>query len=885
MRENLLIASKLCIPPVRSRLLLRPRLNIVLDQAAPVVLTLVSAPAGFGKSGLLTTWARGQSHPVAWVSLDIHDNDPVRFWNYLLSALEARVVGLAKASLAMLRAPRQLPIQAVLTPLINRLIEHDETITLILDDYHTITQGDIHDALAWLLEQLPATCHVIIATRTEPPLPLERWRAHGQLCELRAAELRFTREEIAAWFEMMGLTLTEQTLHQCEARTEGWIAGLQLVTLMLRESSDPRAVLDRLSGGQRHIMDYLLSEVLEHQPDERVRFLLDTTILKSLCGPLCDAVTERQQSQAMLEELEAANLFLFPLDTERRWYRYHQLFAEALSARLRRDAPERISTLHRRACRWFMAQGLIGDAIDHALAGDDFAQALHLVESAAPVLAGHGELATLEGWLAALPKELSRTRPRICAMHAWVRLSHGQLEAAAHWLALATEAVSHSPKDVVAQGEVAVVAAGLAAYRADIGAVVSQAQQALDCLPEAHGLRSMAALALAGQHVISGQVAEAAQAFDAVVRMSRATESVFAEVYASYQGAEARMLQGKLHEAAAVYREIERTATLPSGQQLPLVGFAYIGLGELQREWNMLDAAETLLTKGVALVQQVGELAAADGLIAIARIQQARGQYDVALRTLEDAVRLVEQQAVPEARHLIGCYKARCWLSCGDHDRVKRWMREASVGVATLSAPVAELTLLTLARAELAFGQFTAALRRLIPLKEPAFEAGRMVNVMQLLVLQALAYAGQGRMQRALTALGSALALAEAEGFMRLFLDEGAPLAALLVKLRAAHSALNAPGGQTSGYLDKLLAAFESELGGAQALPAPLEPLSAREQQVLRHIAMGASNKQIAQALEIAPSTVKWYVNGIFGKLQVTSRTQAVARAREVGLL
>jgi LuxR family maltose regulon positive regulatory protein len=405
-------------------------------------------------------------------------------------------------------------------------------------------------------------------------------------------------------------------------------------------------------------------------------------------------------------------------------------------------------------------------------------------------------------------------------------------------------------------------------------------------LPENHALRNIAAFALAGQHVLSGQVMKAARAFEEVARTSRQAGDIFATVYSLYHEAEALTAQGRLHEAATVYGETKQAATLPGGRVLPLAGFGDIGLGELRREWNDLDTAETLLRRGMVAVRPVGELAAIDGFIALARVQQAKGLGEAALNSLDTALQLVRHRGAFEPQHVIDCHRARFWLMQGHLDLVKRWMVKAETAISALPVPVAEPIALNLARAALALQKPAVALRRLGPLREPALKAGRIVNLLQILALQALAHEAQGRNRLALTSLSSALAFAEPGGFVRLFVDEGAALVPLLIKLRSAREL--EPGryvGWSPDYLDKLLSAYASETPTIGGPTAAFEPLSAREQEVLRHIALGASNKQIAKALDIAPSTVKWYVQAIFGKLQVTSRTQAVARARESGLL
>lgn len=883
--DEVLIATKLRAPAVRSQVMPRPSLMQQLDDASQRVLTLVAAPAGFGKTSLLNTWRQERDKPVAWVSLDAGDNDPVRFWTYTLTALEEQCEGAVELALAMLRAPQLPPMQALLASVVNALNQNPQALTLVLDDYHLITHEAIHEALAWFLEQLPPTFHFIIASRSDPPLPLARWRARASLLELRAPELRFAREEVSSFLtEVQALSLEPTELRQLEERTEGWPAGLQLAALSLKGSADPGLLIAKLSGSQRHILDYLLEEVLEHQPPERREFLLTTSILRTFCASLCDAVSGREDSQAVLEQLEADNLFLVPLDEDRRWYRYHHLFAEALAARLEQQDPKKLAEVHGRASRWFEAHGWMSDAARHALAFGEAERAASLVAAEAPVLLKRGETETLERWLRSLPEEVIAANPRLCAVHAWVLLFKGEFDKADARL---EQAAAQEPDDDVVRGEVLAVRAFIIGLRMRPEEAFALSREALELLPEDHMLRDLAVMTLASEDIFSGHPEKAAEAFSHAAQLSRQQGNRFGTVFALYQAAEATMLQGKLRQAAEIYREAERAATLPSGQALPIIGMAWIGLGEVHREWNKLEEAERYFTEGIKLCAQTGELTASDGLGWLARLRHAKGEHDKALDTLEEVARVLESMDTPEVRHAVAWNKARLWVWQGHLDVAAHWKKEVEHEADTLLIHVGEQVHLTLARVELAQGKPSAALSRLERLRPPALEAKRMISVLSIMLLQALALEAQGKTHKALELLSSALTFAEPEGFVRLFADEGASVAALLVKLRAAREV--EPGifaGWTPTYLDALLDAFDEEaLALDGELPEEVEALSERELEVLRHIAVGGSNKQVAKALDIAPSTVKWYVNTIFGKLQVKSRTQAVARARELGML
>ena len=879
-----LLATKLRAPPLRTQLLARPALTRSLEEARPGVLTLVCAPAGFGKTALVTAWCRGHEPPAAYLSLDAEDDDPVRFWTYLLLAVDCCLPGVAAVPLEILRRPNPPPAQAVLTPLVNALSARAEPLTLVLDDFHVIHETAIHEALAWLLEQLPESAHVVIASRTEPPLPLSRLRARGQLFELRAPELRFTDTEADAFLnELMGLRLGPVETRQLVERTEGWIAGLQLAALSLRGHDDPASFVNELTGSQRHVFDYLIEEVLEHQPSNVARFLLDTCILRRLCGALCDAVTERSDGQATLEAIEAANLFLFPLDGERRWYRYHQLFAEALRARAQQHDPEDVRARHRRASRWLEAHDFLDDAARHALDAGDSERAARLVAARAPALIRHGEGVTLLRWLSALPEEAVAADPRLCVHFAWGLFFQGHIVESDAWLA---RAHAHAPQEQLVRGEIAAMSAFLSVLRLEQDVSFRLAREALELLPDEHPLLDMVAMTLAMEHVYAGRPAEAGASFERAARLARRRGNRFALVCSIGQVGDALAQQGRLHLAAQSYQEAERAGRLPGGESLPIVGLASVGLGEVLREWNRLDEAEEILTRGIALCRQSGELATYDGLFSLARVQHAKSAFDAAFDTLDEVGELIARLEARDLEHLVGLHRARFHLLQGRLEATLPWRGEAQRVADSLLVPVAELVHLTLARIELARRDPGAALRRLERLREPAVEARRLTGLLQILSLQAVAQAERGRERRAFACLGSALALAEPDGFVRIFADEGTPLLQLLLRLRAASEA--EPGafeGWTLPYLETLLTAFPADDLPAPATPDGPEALTDREREVLRAVALGASNKQIAKSLGIAPSTVKWYVSQVFAKLAVRSRTQAVARAREHGLL
>ena len=894
-----LLTTKLYAPQARPDLVPRPRLGERLEEATASKLILVSAPAGYGKTTLLSEWrARrlGDGYPVAWVSLDGGDNDPARFLSYLVAALRTVEAGVGEAVLASLRSPHPPPVEPVVTALINDLlaaIPHD--FALVLDDYHAVEAKPIHDAVAFLLEHLPPRMHLAIASRADPPLPLARLRARGQLTELRAADLRFVPEEAARFLrDAMGLDLSPAHVESLERRTEGWIAGLQLAALSMRDGEDPSGFIEAFTGTNRHVLDYLADEVLERQP-ERVRsFLLQTSILDRLSGPLCDAVTGRGDGQAMLEELEHANLFAVPLDADRRWYRYHHLFSDFLRDRLRRTRPEHVPGLHRRAARWYEDHGSVSEAMGHALAAEDFERAARLVEQNRVAMITRDELNTLSAWLKALPDELVRSRPPLCLAYAWVLVLTGQVNAVEPWLRDAERALDASgaqPEERArVLGEVTAARVEVARMRGDVTRAVELSHRALEILPDDHVLlRSVVALNLGSAYWIRGDVAAASRASSEAASLSQEAGNVYITLVALRGLALVQAAQGRLREAAETYRRAQRLAAERGEKFLPAAGYAHVGMGELLYEWNDLEAAERHLREGIELGERGGPaIMLIDGYVALSRVMLARGGADAALGTLQKAQELVRTHNITLLVAKLAAHLARLSLAKGDVEAAARWARGSAAGVDDGPGFQREFERITLARVLIAQHRPGEALGLLERLLEPAQADGRMGSAIEALALRALALQAGGDTAEAVNVLARALSLAEPEGYVRVFADEGAPMAALLQRVLEAQKrgrVATPPGTQ---YVSRLLAA----LGAASAPPiprgragAPVEPLSERELEVLGLIASGMSNRQIARKLFVSLSTVKTHINNVYRKLEVRTRTQAVARAGELDLL
>jgi len=954
-----ILATKLYIPPPRTNVVLRPRLIERLNEGLDRKLTLISAPAGFGKTTLVSEWLasleardlrleaskassvlhndlnrtavqasslKPQAPKVAWLSLDEADNDPSRFLAYLVTALQMIAPTIGAGMVGALQSPQPPPSEAILTALLNDITTIADKFVLVLDDYHVIDAKSIDTALTFLLEHLPPQMHLVIATREDPQLPLARLRVRDQLTELRAADLRFTPAEAAGFLnQVMDLDLSAEEVTALEARTEGWIAGLQLAALSMRGREDVAQFVRTFAGDNRYIVDYLIEEVLQRQP-ERVRsFLLQTAILDRLSGPLCDAVTDQNDGVALLDALERGNLFVVPLDDTRHWFRYHHLFADVLAAHALQEQPATVPILHQRASAWYADNGLPADAIRHALAAKDFARAAGLVELAWPAMDGRFQAATWLGWAKAIPDELVRARPVLSVAYAWAFLNGGELEAAEarlghaeRWLETSAQS-SERPEAASAQSvaemaservivdevqfrtlpaSVATARAYLTLARGDALGSVAYGRRALDLLPEGDHLRRGPAAALLGlAHWARGDLEAAHRALaDAMANFQKVGNLHFA-ISGTFGLADIRTAQGRLRDAVRTYTQALQLA-LEQGEQPLLRGTAdlYLGLSELYREQGDLEAAREHLLRS----EELGEQAALPDwryrlCRAQARFKETQGDLAGVLGRLDEAERHYYRTPVPNVRPL-AALKTRVWVAQGRLREALHWVQEQGLSVDDELSFLREFEHITLARVLIAEYTRAAAdraireaLRLLERLQGAAEAGGRMGSVIEIGVLQALAHQAQGNLAPALVALERALRLAQPEGYVRIFVDEGLAMARLLSTAAAQ--------GMMPDYIGKLLAAFASVETEAQprvdkADPPPaspaqplIEPLSTRELEVLQLIAQGLSNGEISVRLFLALSTVKGHNRRIFDKLQVQRRTEAVARARALGLL
>jgi ATP/maltotriose-dependent transcriptional regulator MalT len=893
-----LLATKLHLPRPSARLVHRSPLYERLAQGMSGALTLISAPAGFGKTTLLSDYLTRSATRVAWLSLEAEDNDLVRFLSYVITALQTLDQEIGSTSLALLQSSPPITVEPIIALLANDLVGVKlPDFALVLDDYHVIEDPAIHRALTFLLEHLPAQIHLVIAARADPPLPLARLRARGQLCEVRAADLRFATEEADAYLHgVMRLDLTPHEVAILQERTEGWIAGIQLAALSLQGRTDVSAFLSAFSGSHRFVLDYLSEEVFSQQPATVQSFLLHTCILDRMDGSLANAVTERSDGQVMLERLEHANLFVVSLDDKRRWYRYHQLFAEVLRNLLKQTQPELIPELHRRASRWYERHGFLDEATQHALASSDYSVAARLIEQVArQALRSQGRFTTLLRRMEALPRVWLDTHPQLALLYAWIVVSSGvrpwsDLEP---WLQGAHESFPpHHPQATEFTGEVSAIRTMAAAAAEEHRRTIESSGQSFALLPVDHWARGLMLLYRGSAFLSLQQVDEAIATLEQAVAFSEADVSRQHVLVAKSLLASAYVSSGQLHKALHLYQEVLQQEPK---QQIPLRSLlmAHGGLGNLFREWNDFSSARLQLEAGLELDRYVGGSLAMIWAVylPLARTYLAQGKQEEAEAALSRIAEVAHEGSSAHSIALISAWRARFHLAVGDVDAAARWANDQGLSIEALPAdladlPYLEMTSMTLARLSIAQGQARVALPLLKHLLYIAEKTQRTTSVLELLLLHSLAYEAIGQRAQALVFLQQAIERAEPEGYVRLFLDEGAPLLTLLMDLRETSP-------RQQAYLQLLLAASAAremvrpeDDGNPAQRPQPLvDPLSARELEVLHLIAAGASNEEIAQQLVIAISTVKRHVSNIFGKLAVSNRTQAVTRAQTIGLL
>ena len=895
--RDVMLATKLHMPASRPGLVPRPRLTVCLDEGLARGLVLACAPAGYGKTVLLADWARRGGHPAGWLSLDAGDNDPARFWHHAVAALDRARPGTGERVAPLLGPPAPSSFQGLVTALINDLA--GEEALLVLDDYHLISARQVHESLAFLVEHRPAGLCVVLASRSDPPLPLARLRARNQLTEIRAAELRFTPAEAGELLQHAAAALPDASVAALAVRTEGWAVGLQLAALSLRGHDDAAAFVAAFTGSHRYVLDYLAEEVLEGQDTQLRTFLLETSVLERLSGPLCDAATGRQGSQALLEEAERAGLFLIPLDEVRGWWRYHHLFADLLHARLQQEQPGRLAQLHRNAAAWCQEHGLADEAIGHAAAAGEMLWAARIIEQQFNLVHRiRGEAATIDRWLSVLPAEVVRTRPRLLLAQAHVAGDSGHPEvmeplldaaecAPPGWADEPFEPASGAAASFLINvpAMTTLNRSYLAQLHGDAEATAAFATQTLaESKPEEGALSATAHGFLAVAEWLRGRLTEAERALASSLTGWRETGQLTLIGWGCYELVLIQLAQGQL-DAAALTCEQALGSLVRSGLPAPAAGPSYAGLAEIAYQRDELDVALRHATEGIALCRQfVYTPPLAGGLATLAMIRQATGDPAGALEAISEA-----GQAAPGPAGLLNpvpARRARLLLAQGDLPAAARFPQENGLGPDDEPDYARESGHLVLARILLAQDRAGQALALLDRLQPAAAAQDRVGSLIETGALRALALAAAGDEAAAVTALAGALLLACPQGHVRVFADEGPLMAALLGRLIAAQRTGQAAAGVPLGYLARLQRAFGPGQPARDSVPSGIvDPLTSRELEVLGLLAAGRSNQAIAGQLVVTLDTVKKHVGHVLGKLGATNRTEAVARARELGLI
>jgi LuxR family maltose regulon positive regulatory protein len=904
----LLLATKLHAPAPRVLPVPRQRLFARLDDGAHTALSLVSAPAGFGKSTLVSDWLRQDGRASAWLSLDAGDSDLRRFLSYLVAALERPLPGIGRGLAPLLAAPRLADPEPLLTLLVNGLCETPGCI-LVLDDYHAITAPDVHQALAFLLERLPAAMHVVMTTRVDPPLPLPRLRARGLLCELRAEDLRFTSEEAAAFLHgVMGLDVAPAEVEALEQRTEGWIAGLQMAALSLRGRDDVSACIAGFTGSHRFVLDYLTEEVLDRQPADRLDFLLRTSILPRFCGPLCDAVLGRRDGQAVLESLETANLFLIPLDEIRGWYRYHHLFAGLLQDELRRRLSDaEVAELHARAADWLDERQLADEAVEHALAARDWERATRIISTYADAVMHQGNIGMAARWLDALPEECYQLRPRLLLDRGIMLFASFRFPEFGATVAALERTVETAADPALAAGLDALRALGLSAS-ADNAGVVAFASRARERLPaEFVAARSLVTLVLGMCLARLGEAERALAVLEEAAVLSSSAGRLVTTVIARCNQGLIEVLHGRLHRSLERHRQAldlfspETAAVLPAASQA-WDGLAWFHLerGEPDRALEHALTATRLGQSGEGVSHHVRTLST------LTRVHTARGDFAAARESYGAIERFTRRTGLDIWLLVIEALRVRIDIAearaGGPPDllaETERWMERAGLlaGWDRLAERLmpdlpCDYSHLTAAHGLVAAGRAGEALDLLAALREIAEERGWVRSQIEIAALESVAR--QGLIEGGdtagdpLEAIARALALARPEGYVQPLADSGPPLARLLALYETAHpGALDDPFGERLRRLVGLAPREERPASPSSSGPKPqgADALSERELEVLRAVASGLSNAEAARRLYLSPFTVKKHLENIYGKLGARNRTEAIAQVRELGLL
>jgi LuxR family maltose regulon positive regulatory protein len=906
-QSKYLLRTKFYAPPIRPSQIARSRLINQINRGLDRALILISAPAGYGKTTLVSSWLKDLHVPSTWLSLDEGDNDPIRFLQNFLAALHKIIPALQPDLISTFQGMKPDPFTALMNFLINEIAVCEAPFVFVIDDFHVIQVQPILDLLTALLENMLSQMHLVLISRIDPPLPLFRLRARDQLVEIRAEQLQFTQEETTVFLnEVMGLRLSDDDVSALEIRTEGWIAGLQLASIALQAtvsqshlsmqgSKDIHSFISEFTGSHYYIMDYLTEEVLKLQSESLSLFLMQTSILSSMCGPLCEAVVDKKEGepikgQAMLEDLEQKNLFVVPLDDKRQWYRYHHLFADMLSRHLENRIPRQAPELHRRASQWYEQNGFIPEGIQHALIAGERDRAIQLIEQNGVQLLIHGEVTTLLRWIETV-EPYSQTHPWFYIFKAWAYALTGDLDRVEGMLRIAEELISsmETPQEVrIMQGTIAAARAHRANLQGQARIAADFARQALEYLPDidlvSRSLRTVATSLLGDASSMSGDLEEAKRAYIESARIGKAAGDIHLTIVVNSNLSNILIEQGLLHQAARVYSESLSMATRPDGQKTLIAGRVFVELSQVFYEWNRLEEAFMYAQQGMALCQQWGNMdLQAVGYVMLARLQHLRSHLEEAQGAMQAAEQLANAyDLAPRNSVWVKSALARLSIYQGNLEKASHFIQATGVTMTGFTGDV-EITylhepiFLVYMRLLLAHGEYDTALALCKSLLQNAQAAKRIGRTIEVLALQALAFQGKKDLDQALEVLERAILLAQPERYIRTFLDEGEPMAKLLYKARSHRMG--------TAYAGELLSAMGNSFG--RALPPAevlIEPLTLRELEVLKFIEAGYSNQEIAAELVISMPTVKRHISNIYTKLGTSSRTQAVSRGRELNL-
>jgi LuxR family maltose regulon positive regulatory protein len=882
--DDTLLLSKFHIPYLKTNLVTRPRLLSLLDQGLEKKLIVLSAPAGFGKTTLLSDWVQNLSYPCAWLSLDENDNDYARFQKYLVTALQQLDSNIDNTVVDLLHSPQPALRASSLTALINQVEEIKTNSILVLDDFHLIVDENIHKSIEYLLNYLPQKLHLVLSTRADPPLSFSRLRAQGELLEIRMRDLRFTDEEAKEFFQReTDVKISGQSITQLTERTEGWISGLQMATLSLRGKENVEETIQSFSGSHKYILDYLFEEVLQQQSAEVHRFLLLTSILERINGPLCDHVLDNTNSQLILEQLERDNLFLVPLDDERGWYRYHQLFKDLLTHRLSLEYPDQIQRLKQRASVWHQEAGWTDLAIDYALEAEDFDRALGLILLEAEHTLMRSEVNTYQRWLTRLPDEFSRGNSDIQFLNIWAQILQGR-----DFEKILSD-IGGRDKLSIQSGRYAALMAFVHISKGNFSQSVKYAEQAVEKLDEQDTYFLGLAAWIRGVFYALQQEVHAAQ--EMLEKLSTTLEfpqNPMLNIMMRSQIAHAHTRLGNFSLAEQIYEEALSNAKDRQGNLIPIAGEALMGYGDLLREQNKLDQAADMILEGIELTQQWRKAAAIEGYLFLARVKQLQNNWKSANQALEKAMDLaVEYDAIEIDDRMVEMWQARLWAFEGKTQLVQDWVSKLDLDVELsdividdsfqLENYLSARERIVLARIHLHTQQLEEALslsdRLLVVFKN----YGRHDLLIEIHLLRSMIFRRKGRKDQTMSALGEALNLGDKGGFIGSFLECGVEIKELLLSYEKRFG--------SSPYLQRLLAAFQDESAAPKGIVQPLlDPLSDRELDVLRYLPSNLTTPEIAEEMMISINTVRTHIKNIYQKLGVHKRSEAVKRAKELSL-